>query len=359
MRVTGVCHAFLAYDLGFSVDLDAAESAIRETRGRKAFRHPRRWPSVEGTRPTPISFSLPYAPRDLGAWSTDEGVECLLYDFGAVGLTWSIPFDGPLEDVLVLSEELYDAESLLGDSRRILEGLLASLEDAVERPKLSETVEDYVIFEIRPSEEARSGPEVLHEQGPLLARILRAEPEALSEAEVAEALSSRISYGPEDVVVVDWNAALLYGEELEDERSLLEYATVELLELRILDELLENAVDHARQILSRGRGLLGALSLRSRDQRRIAEMQIDYAVLFEGVNNPLKLLGDQYLARLYELAARRFHLSDWDSGIERKLGMLESIYEKMVGFAGSRRLEVLEWIIIVLIALSIAVYFLP
>ena len=41
----------------------------------------------------------------------------------------------------------------------------------------------------------------------------------------------------------------------------------------------------------------------------------------------------------------------------RSLETLESIYQKMSDAASSRRLEVLEWIIIVLIAASIAIPF--
>jgi uncharacterized Rmd1/YagE family protein len=41
------------------------------------------------------------------------------------------------------------------------------------------------------------------------------------------------------------------------------------------------------------------------------------------------------------------------------LETLESIYGKMSDRAGTRRMELLEWIIIVLITISIAVSFLP
>ena len=54
----------------------------------------------------------------------------------------------------------------------------------------------------------------------------------------------------------------------------------------------------------------------------------------------------------------RFHLADWDASILRKLETLESIYQKMSDFAGTRRMELLEWIIIVLITLSIVLPFL-
>ena len=92
---------------------------------------------------------------------------------------------------------------------------------------------------------------------------------------------------------------------------------------------------------------------------RIGRLQADNAVLFEGVNNALKLLGDQYLARLYRAVSSRFHLEEWDASIARKLQTLRSIYGQLANLAGTRRSETLEWIIIVLIAVSIAMYFVP
>ena len=77
------------------------------------------------------------------------------------------------------------------------------------------------------------------------------------------------------------------------------------------------------------------------------------------MTNTLKLIGDQYLARVYRLASERFHLAAWDAGIIRKLETLDSIYGKMADRAATRRMEVLEWIIIVLFAISIIISLLP
>ncbi|MDB4973747.1 MAG: uncharacterized protein JWN48_2088, partial [Myxococcaceae bacterium] len=88
-------------------------------------------------------------------------------------------------------------------------------------------------------------------------------------------------------------------------------------------------------------------------------LQADAAVLFEGVDNALKLLGDQYLARLYRIASERFHLPQWDTAIERKLKLLDGIYEKMSSRAATKRFEMLEVVIIVLIAVSSVLPFLP
>jgi uncharacterized Rmd1/YagE family protein len=89
----------------------------------------------------------------------------------------------------------------------------------------------------------------------------------------------------------------------------------------------------------------------------LAQLELDSAVLFEQVTNALKLIGEQYLTRVYALVSRRFHLAEWDSSITRKLQTLESIYGKMADRAATRRMEMLEWIIIILIAVSIVLPF--
>jgi uncharacterized Rmd1/YagE family protein len=61
--------------------------------------------------------------------------------------------------------------------------------------------------------------------------------------------------------------------------------------------------------------------------------------------------------RVNRTVNRRFHLDEWDSSILRKLQTLESIYEKISGQATNQRMEVLEWVIIFLIAFSILLEF--
>jgi hypothetical protein len=97
----------------------------------------------------------------------------------------------------------------------------------------------------------------------------------------------------------DWNASLLFDSEGDDTRKVLEFANVELLEMRYLAQKMDRALDQAHETLSkRAWNLPRMLGSFSADLRRVAELQIDNAILFEGVNNALKLLGDQYLARV-------------------------------------------------------------
>jgi len=74
-------------------------------------------------------------------------------------------------------------------------------------------------------------------------------------------------------------------------------------------------------------------------------------------NAALKLIGEQFLTRVYGHVSRRFHLAEWDVSITRKLQTLDGIYGKLADRAATQRMELLEWIIIVLIAVSIVLPF--
>jgi hypothetical protein len=258
-------------------------------------------------------------------------------------------------DLLQLSEELYDNESLLSDSRLRVNELLKVIGDAAVHASLAPVVEDYVIFHIESFTEPFDAKQFCSAHGLQIAQILRAERQALSTEEIEDALAAKISFGTEDLTIVDWNAALLIDREGEDVRAVLGFANVELLEMRYLDQKLDRALDDVYETLLRpSLNLPRIFGYYSTASRRIAELQIDNAILFEGVNNTLKLLGDQYLARVYRLVNKRFHLDEWDASIIRKLQTLESIYEKISDQATNRRMEVLEWVIIILIAVSVA-----
>src|SRR5688572_4836566 len=187
--------------------------------------------------------------------------------------------------------------------------------------------------------------------------FLRAETRGLSQDEKKDALSHRISFSADDITIVDWNAAIVIDQEPEDILFVLEFANVELMEMRHLDHRLDEALGLAYEALAKRSWHRFPFGSNPPELHRVAQWQVESAILFEGVNNALKLLGDQYLARLYRLTAERFHLAEWDATIIRKLETLNSIYGKISDQVASRRMEALEWIIIGLIAVSIAIPF--
>lgn len=356
----GMAHVFFAYDVGLSIDLDKAEQGITTAKYRKTIQHKRRAPRYFEYDPPPLRASLDIEPLSIGSFNTLAAVEATIHDFGAISVEYRIALQGPLDGLLDLSDDLYDNERLLADSRARVEQLLTMIQPAVNKPAISGLVEDYVIYNIGALREGEHCQRVLAEQAPLLAKILRAEREGLSQQEIQEALACRLSFGEDDLVVVDWIAAILFDENADDVRAVLEFSNIELLEMRCLDRQLDTALDESYQALYRKpASWLRLLGARDKDLQRVAELQVDGALLFEGVHNAIKLLGDQYLARVYRATSKRLHLHEWEAGILRKLQALESIYQKLSDHHAHWRMEVLEWIIIILIALSIVLAFYP
>jgi hypothetical protein len=346
----GTCHALFAYDIGIAIRLDEVERRITAVTERSGILSRRRAPEYFEFSPQPLRVIIETPALGLGRFSTAQGVEIMLYDFGAVSVRYRIPLEGGFDALLELSRGLYANAQLLEDSRRHVERLLGTLGAAVERPSIRPHVEDYLVMHLEENASARSWDG--HEE--TIARILRSEHGRLAADEVRDATSCAIAYAPDDYTLIDWNAALLFGPGLDDTLAVLEYANVELLEMRVIDRQLDRALDQAYAVLGRGRApLFRVPGVLEKDAAAIAQLQVDSALLFERVTNSVKLLGDQYLARVYRLASQRFHLQSWDAGIQRKLETLEDIYDKMTDRTATRRMELLEIVIILLIAFEV------
>lgn len=358
-HLRGTCQILFAYDIAFSIALDEAVKLISALTQRGALKHKRRAPTYFQYKPAPLRFSQSVEhPIKAGGYVVNPEVELVLYDFGAVSVIYRLPFEASLDRLLMLSVELYENILYLEDSRKRVEKLIEAIEPAMSKPGILSFVEDYVVYSLSPSNSKPGTIEnVLHENGDQFAQILRAETRGLSQDEKKDALSHRISFSTDDITIVDWNAAIVIDQEPEDTLVVLEFANVELMEMRHLDHRLDEALGLAYEALAKRSWLRFPFGSNPPEMNRVAQWQVDSAILFEGVNNSLKLLGDQYLARLYRLTAERFHLSEWDASIIRKLETLNSIYGKISDQATSRRMEVLEWIIIILIAVSIVLPF--
>ena len=98
----------------------------------------------------------------------------------------------------------------------------------------------------------------------------------LADEEIDDALVARISYGVQDTTIVDWNAAMVIDRDGDDVRAVLEFANVELLEVRYLDQKLDRALEEAYDQLSRRKGRLKRMLGHSgADLRRVAELQVE------------------------------------------------------------------------------------
>ncbi len=355
----GKVHVLFAYDVGLSIDLARSKQRITDLTAVAEIKHRGHAPRYFQFDPPPLRVTQKANSIAIDAHTTKAAVELLVYDFGGVSVAYEIPFEGPLEDLVHLSCELASSTALREDSLERVQALLAVIEPAVNKVAIATLTEDYTIFLIEEFQRDVDPNELVAQNAGTIARVLRSEKDELSEQETQEAVSNRVSFGTRDVAVIDWNAALLYDRESEDTRAVLEFANLQLLELRFLDEELDRALDRSYELIGK-RGGFASLRFPGETRKelgRVARLQVDSAILFERVNNALKLLGDQYLARVYRAASQRYRLHEWNTTLLRKLETIENIYDKVHDQSSGFRMELLEWIIVVLIAVELVLPF--
>ena len=105
--------------------------------------------------------------------------------------------------------------------------------------------EDYFIFHVREIDRRSAAAQLLHVHGGKSRRSCAARLPSFPRASATKFFSRRISYYPNDLAVIGWNAAFLYDTKVGAETAiqLLEYANSQLLEFRHYDELLTRELD--------------------------------------------------------------------------------------------------------------------
>ena len=230
----------------------------------------------------------------MGRWRTDPVVDLVLYDFGAASVAYHVAVDGGLEELRDASDASWRDETLGHDARERVHALLASLGAAATKPRVADFTEDYAIFGFREVPGGLDVAQFCDANAEIIAQILRADDGPLSKEEITNATELRISDGPSDVTIVDWDAAFVVDPDPEDVRAVLEFANVQLLEMRWLDLQIDDAIEQSYQVLSR-RWTLRAFrpSTASSDVRAVAELQLESTVLLERVSNALKVFGEE------------------------------------------------------------------
>jgi len=349
-RVSGECRVMFAFEAGYAVDLARAESRLPAA-AREALPQSRRLPADSDFTQKPLRFAVEHAAIEVDGFRTATLVEATIYDFGAISVSFRMPFDATLDRLAGFAASLWNNHELAAAARAVVEELLVTLGDAVSRPDLRASAEDYVVFVVDPTS-CGDAPLAVDSFGAArLAALLRLEDKPLSAEEVADAVQSPLAYGPRDLVVVDWAAAFVVDADPAATLAVLEHANVQLAELKHLDGELDRGLDQVWS-MANDRALFARLRLRA-NLRKLAELQIEGAALFDSVTNALKLYGDQHLARVQRAAVRRFRIEDWERSIARKLETLGSISARLEARQSQYRSEILEWIIIALIAFEI------
>ncbi|MEM2974565.1 MAG: hypothetical protein QW112_03005 [Candidatus Micrarchaeia archaeon] len=288
-------------------------------------------------------------------------VSAKLFEFGVISIRMTLPYSGDLENLEELSKDFSGNLMLEKEATKYVDRIKKEISDAIFKPMDKYFIEDYMIFQVKDFDKPVTAKELLKDKKNTLARILRSEGKVdLSPEETERSLNSNLSYFPDDLVIVDWNAAFVYDPRVSwDTLDVLEYANMELLELMAYDSILDKEMDATYDASTAKRGPLLILSPFSSAIHRLEETKLDVIQITEKVENALKLVGDQYLAKVYSAAADAFFLNEWKTSVRRKLEILDSIYSTLYNKVQTERMVVLETLIVILIVFETIVAFWP
>jgi hypothetical protein len=340
--------AFFVYDVADTIDL----ARLRTVRGEGVARAPlqlRREASSDFIQypVVPLIVRLP----DVAEYGAR--VRAKIFDFGVVAIRISIPFAGSWNEYGAATRRWRGDPFLEERARAALDDVLLEIKDALDDPHPA-LVEDYFILEVDRFVEDVAAARLSGDLASPLAQLLLFEDRPLVHAEQVEALRLSMSYYDDDFVVVQWDAAFVYdrADGAEAVEDILEFANSQLVEFRTYDARLDAELDaiYADEPGRRRGSFMNRGAANRADQVRY--LLVDILELTDRTSNALKIIGDAYYARLYRSIAGRLGLADWQRLIDEKLRSVSEIYRVFQDQVQHTRSEVLEIIVIVLVAVE-------
>src|SRR2546421_719142 len=356
----------VVYIYAFDVAYEMARLPVRELLG-----HPLAQFSVDASKRSPRQLFF-YRPQMLrlpplerigprGPVRLDRVVKLL--PVGAVSITVRVPFEvACIEDLVVYHDLQFSNGALHHEVRHLAEEVCRELSPYLVRPiaQLAEE-EAYTVFCIESPLRTKEGTPLSAEDWLKIHRrevasLLTQEPDVdhLSKQEADESTGRYLSYYEHDLVVVDWDAALIMDEPQNFDETLyvMELANLQLAELEAYDRILDVALERSYRDL-------GEQPLRRKGdvRRELREIRVDLARLSDELSNITKFFGDWHLARIYENISARFHLGDWHRTIDEKLKTLANLYQLLRADQMNRWMLILEVTIVLLFIVDLVLLF--
>jgi hypothetical protein len=348
------------FDVADAVDLQRAEVAAAEPKSRLQLSGAQSATALEFPRP-PLQLGLGKRQLPLRSGPRQAEVDARVFDYGVVSICYRLAIEPgtALGELVPLAEQLFvePGPALDAAARREAEAITSALLAALERPHSWEGLESYQVFLVRRWVGGEVAADDLLAGAPIPELVLgETSTTPLSAAERQDVLAQHHTYLADDLAVVHWNCAFVSEPSgVEDVPDLLELATAQLLELRYYDALLDRELHRIYdEMEARGRSLLNILTPRYRRlRRRTAALLLELSEMIERLENAVKIVGDLYLARLYQGAVRRFRLPAWQETVLRKQRLVAEVNQLIGDVADRSRSEWLELAVIALIALEI------
>lgn len=351
-----------AYDVAHEIDLQKARDSLTQAQFLKVPTDktmPRDFPLYE---PLALEREPRKVQSSLGEITLRREVK--IFSVGAISVSLRVPFEvAGLGELIRFHSLKLDGSKTLDDAADDLcEEVLPSLQSAAVRMRAEKSdPEAYTVFclvEKVPKKEGGTALQWLEEWRGEVAGLLTEEEafDRLSDSEIQETTRFSYSYYTDDLVVIDWDSALILdpGGKYEDLLYVLEIANMQLTEFQVYDQTLERFLDRAygdiesysrKRPIWKGPGLILG---------RLKGVLMDLTKISEEITNTTKFFGDWHQARVYMGSSERFHLSEWERSLEGKLKTLEGLYKMMVEDVNNRRMLILESFIVILFIVDVA-----
>jgi hypothetical protein len=361
--LVGSVLVLIQFDVCEEIRLDVLRSIFPARTAEASFK---KAPAYVRYQRAPVEETLEPIILESGERLTGE---IQYYDYGVVSLVFELPFSGDWDDLIQLSCRWTSDTSFESVATRIARQKLERAAPALIKPYFDPTKrgeaqnpwlqEDYFIFHLREIEGSPSANDLLATRGSQIAQVVRGETAQLSEGERQEILQSRISYYPNDLAVIGWNAAFIYDTVpgAETAIQLLQYANSQLLEFRHYDEFLTRELEHVYDFLDAGGTGLWSRWRTAQAASKLHTVLLDVNELTERADNAIKFLSDMFSARLYKLAAQKVGVPDYKDLVKEKLQTAEDLYRFMVEQFNQSRAFVLELMVVIILVVELIYFF--
>lgn len=309
-------------------------------------------------RNPPVRFRMGEIDLTIEGHLRTAEIIATVWDYGALSLSFQIPIrPGTTWNELVSTSALLNADdstvaAIDERAKQKRDEAISILQPALKSPTQWTYNEDYIIYFLERVEGLQAARSILdlYDVPSLILGEVRDE----LAHETREALvENTYQYAEDDLVVIDWNSALVVEPSgVRELADVLEFALTQLLEVRYFDDLLDKRLASLYDSieLNRKRTIKHAFSgIAEEANTRFLEISEFTARM----SNSLKFVGDFYLARIYRGALRRFRILDWEDSITRKMQSLARVSELIHGEANVRRSHMLEAIVVILILFEI------
>ena len=358
--LTGSVHVLIQFDVCEEIRLDELRKIFGAQTEKASFKH--QAPGYVRYQRPPVEEALD--PLVLESGERLRG-EIKYYDYGVVSIGFELPFAGDWDTLIQLSSRWVWDTNFEKLASRIVKQKLEQAAPALVKPYSALPdfkdwlQEDYFIFHLREIAGAPSALDLLTAQGDYISQVVRGETQALSDGERQEILQSRISYYPNDLAVIGWNAAFIYDTPSGAETAiqLLQYANSQLLEFSHYDELLTKQLEGVYDFLERGGRGLWSRWTTARAASKLHTVLLDVSELTERADNAIKFLSDMFSARLYKLAASKVGVPDYKDLVQEKLQTAEDLYRFMVDEFNQSRAFVLELMVVIILIIELVYFF--